>query len=62
MDTPVRYVLGRDVDKGEPRTFRMDRIARPRLLRDVVFRPDLEVIRSQLPDLENWRPLTGAWA
>jgi hypothetical protein len=39
----------------------MDRIARPKLLPDVAFRPDFDVIRSQLPDLENWRPLTGAW-
>jgi len=62
VTTPVWYVLGRDVDKDEPRTFRMDRIARPRLLRDIAFRPDLEVIRAQLPDLERWRPLTGAWA
>jgi predicted DNA-binding transcriptional regulator YafY len=61
VDTPVWYVLGRDVEKRAPRTFRMDRIARPKLLPDVAFRPDFDVIRSQLPDLENWRPLTGAW-
>ncbi len=60
-EPPVWYVLGRDVDKAEPRTFRMDRIARPRLLEDVVFRPDLRVIQSQLPDLDRWRPLTGKW-
>lgn len=51
VQTPVRYVLARDVDKGEPRMFRMDRIARPRLLRDIVFRPDSAVIRAQLCDL-----------
>lgn len=62
VQTPVWYVLARDVDKGEPRMFRMDRIARPRVLNDVVFRPNLAVIQAQLPDLECWRPLTGRWA
>jgi predicted DNA-binding transcriptional regulator YafY len=62
VEPPVWYVLARDIVKGEPRTFRMDRIARPRLLPDVVFRPDLQVIRAQLPDLERWRPLSGAWS
>jgi predicted DNA-binding transcriptional regulator YafY len=60
-EPPVWYVLGRDVDKGEPRTFRMDRIARPRILTDVVFRPDVAVIQAQLPDPARWRPLTGGW-
>jgi predicted DNA-binding transcriptional regulator YafY len=60
-EPPVWYVLARDVDKAEPRMFRMDRIARPRLLPDVVFRPDLRVIQVQLPDLDRWRPLTGRW-
>lgn len=60
-EPPVWYVLARDVDKAEPRTFRMDRIARPRLLPDVVFRPDVRVIQAQLHDLEHWRPLTGRW-
>jgi predicted DNA-binding transcriptional regulator YafY len=58
---PVWYVLARDVDKAEPRMFRMDRIARPRLLPDIEFRPDIEVIQAQLPDLSQWRPLTGRW-
>jgi predicted DNA-binding transcriptional regulator YafY len=62
VETPVWYVLARDVDKGEPRTFRMDRIARPRLLPEIVFRPDLQVIQTQFPDLERWRPLSGAWS
>lgn len=60
-EPPVWYVLARDIDKREPRTFRMDRIARPRLLREVVFRPDMQVIQAQLPDPERWRPLTGRW-
>jgi predicted DNA-binding transcriptional regulator YafY len=62
VETPVWYVLARDVDKAEPRTFRMDRIARPRILRDVLYRPDFHVIRSQLPELDRWRPLSGSWS
>lgn len=61
VEPPVWYVLARDVDKAEPRTFRMDRIARPRILADVAFSPDLRVIQAQLPDLNCWRPLTGRW-
>lgn len=61
VETPVWYVLARDVDKQEARTFRMDRIARPRILRDVRFRPDLELIQAQVPNLSCWRPLTGRW-
>ncbi|MEY2930567.1 MAG: hypothetical protein RL033_1316 [Pseudomonadota bacterium] len=60
-EPPVWYVLARDIDKAEPRTFRMDRIARPRLLPELVFQPDLRVIQAQVPDLERWKPLTGRW-
>ncbi len=60
-EPPVWYVLARDVDKKEARTFRMDRIARPRLLPEIVFRPDMRVIQVQVPDLDRWRPLTGRW-
>jgi predicted DNA-binding transcriptional regulator YafY len=62
VEPPVWYVLARDIDKGEPRTFRMDRISRPRLLPDVVFRPDIGMIQAQLPDNDRWRPLSGRWA
>lgn len=55
-------MLARDVDKREPRTFRMDRIARPRILHELTFRPDTAVIQAQLYDLERWRPLTGRWS
>ena len=61
VEPPVWYVLARDVDKREPRTFRMDRISRPRILADIVFRPDLTVIQVQLPDRDRWRPLLGRW-
>lgn len=57
VETPVWYLLARDLDKDEPRTFRMDRINRPRLLPDRRFRPDLTVIHAQLPDPARWRPL-----
>jgi predicted DNA-binding transcriptional regulator YafY len=36
LEPPVWYVLPRDIEKREPRTFRMDRIVRPRILGDVV--------------------------
>jgi predicted DNA-binding transcriptional regulator YafY len=62
VETPVWYVLARDVDKSEPRMFRMDRISRPRILSDITFRPDVQIIQATLPDLERWRPLTGRWA
>lgn len=59
VQTPVWYVLARDVDKREPRMFRMDRITRPRILRDIAFQPDLRVIQAQLPDVDMWQPLSG---
>jgi predicted DNA-binding transcriptional regulator YafY len=62
VEPPVWYVLARDLDKREPRTFRMDRISRPRILSDIVFRPDVSVIRAQLPDQNRWHPLIGRWA
>ncbi|MCB9645461.1 MAG: WYL domain-containing protein [Deltaproteobacteria bacterium] len=61
VQTPVWYVLALDVDKGEPRMFRMDRIARPRLLKGE-FTPRLDVIRALLPAELDWRPLTGRWS
>ena len=30
IQVPVWYILATDIDKGEPRTFRMDRITNPR--------------------------------
>jgi hypothetical protein len=54
-------VLARDVDKREPPTFRMDRIARPRILSGIIFHPDINVMRAQLPDQDRWHPLIGLW-
>jgi predicted DNA-binding transcriptional regulator YafY len=57
ISTPVWYILARDVDFGAPRSFRMDRVARPTLLRTLHFRPDLDVVRAQLPEGVPWEPL-----
>lgn len=43
---PVWYVLAFDVDKQEPRMFRMDRVARPRVARDLAFVPRQEVVEA----------------
>jgi predicted DNA-binding transcriptional regulator YafY len=59
VETPVWYLLARDLDRGEPRMFRMDRVSRPRLLPEQRFRPDPAVIYAQLPDAVRWRPLIG---
>jgi predicted DNA-binding transcriptional regulator YafY len=59
VEPPVWYILARDLDKAEPRTFRMDRIARAQLLADIRFRPDVAMIEAQLPDASRWRPLTA---
>lgn len=58
VQPPVWYILARDVEKGLPRTFRMDRIGRPRLLPEIQFRPDLRLIREQLPEPEQRRALS----
>ena len=60
VQTPVWYILSRDVEKGEPRTFRMDRISQPRIVQTLTFQPDLEVIRAQVPQRPEWRPLVRA--
>lgn len=56
----VWYILSRDVDKGEPRTFRMDRISRPRIVKTLAFQPDVDVVRAQVPHGREWRPLVGS--
>src|SRR5688500_16073130 len=57
IQTPVWYILARDVDKDVPRTFRMDRVIEPALLRGHRFRPDMAVVRALLPDGVRWEPL-----
>lgn len=60
VQPPVWYILSRDVEKGETRTFRMDRISRPRVVPSVAFQPDLDVVRAQVPQGSEWRPLLGS--
>lgn len=46
-EPPAWYILARDRESGEPRLFRTDRIARPRLLRDQPFRADIAELQRQ---------------
>jgi predicted DNA-binding transcriptional regulator YafY len=55
--TPLWYLLARDLETGQPRMFRMDRITRPRLLTEIAFTPDPQVVRSQFRDQTWWQPL-----
>ncbi|HKU44492.1 MAG TPA: WYL domain-containing protein [Polyangiales bacterium] len=57
VQTPIWYLITRDVDKAEPRVFRMDRVSSPRLLPELRFRPDSKVIWAALPERVAWRPL-----
>lgn len=59
--TPAWYVLARDIDKEQPRMFRVDRMQRPRMLSDITFEPDHRVVRALMKDLPTWRPLSGRW-
>jgi predicted DNA-binding transcriptional regulator YafY len=45
VQPPVWYVLAHDIAKGEPRMFRMDRIARPAAVRGHAFTPDARVVQ-----------------
>lgn len=47
VELPVWYILAVDLDKKEPRMFRMDRISKPKVLDHIRFVPDADVIRSQ---------------
>jgi predicted DNA-binding transcriptional regulator YafY len=60
VQSPVWYILARDVEKQAPRMFRMDRIAAPRLLSDVTFHPDAAVARALLEPGFAWQPLLGS--
>lgn len=57
VQPPIWYILGWDVAKREPRTFRMDRISRPRIWHTTPFRPDIEIVRVQVPQTSEWKPL-----
>lgn len=60
VEPPVWYIAALDLDKQEPRTFRMDRISHPRLVPEHRFRPDPAILDRQLPDRERWKPLTAS--
>lgn len=47
VEPPAWYLLTRDTATGEARTFRMDRIRRPRVLPERAFVPDFEGLRRQ---------------
>lgn len=50
VQAPLWYVLARDTDRSAPRMFRMDRIARPKVVRGARFVPDIEsVLDPRLP-------------
>jgi predicted DNA-binding transcriptional regulator YafY len=57
VNPPVWYILARDVEKKELRAFRMDRIAQPRKVHTLTFQPDVNVVRAQVPQGTEWRPL-----
>jgi predicted DNA-binding transcriptional regulator YafY len=59
VQTPVWYILALDLEKREPRMFRMDRIAAPRALPSVRFTPDDRVARALLEPSVRWQPLIG---
>lgn len=60
LEPPVWYILALDLAIHKPRMFRMDRISRPRLLHDHLFREDLAMIRTQVPNHARWRALSSA--
>jgi hypothetical protein len=55
--TQLFYVLAIDHDKREPRMFRMDRVRKERVARDVTFVPDQEIVEAlRSPEAyEEWR-------
>jgi len=54
---PLFYVLGIDREKREPRMFRMDRVSRARVEREVSFVPDQEIVEAlrSAEAYEAWR-------
>jgi predicted DNA-binding transcriptional regulator YafY len=61
VHAPLFYVLAIDCDKREPRMFRMDRVRRARVARDVTFTPDHEIVHalSSPEAYEVWRLARG---
>ena len=57
VQSPVWYVLARDLEKGEPRMFRMDRIRAPAKLEGHAFRPDRAVLGALVGDMPGFSAL-----
>ncbi|MFO0642582.1 MAG: WYL domain-containing protein [Polyangiaceae bacterium] len=57
VQSPVWYALARDLEKGEPRMFRMDRIRAPAKLKGHAFRPDRAVLDALVGDMPGFSPL-----
>ena len=57
VQSPVWYLLTRDTARMAPRMFRMDRIARPEVIRAHRFVPDARVARELLEPGFPWTPL-----
>lgn len=51
VEPPVWYILARDCDKTAARSFRMDRIRRPRIAPSIRFTPDADVITAMTAHL-----------
>lgn len=60
VQPPVWYLLARDTARMAPRMFRMDRIARPQVLRGHRFVPDQRVARELLEPGLPWSSLLEA--
>jgi predicted DNA-binding transcriptional regulator YafY len=62
VQSPVWYILSLDLDKGSPRTMRVDRISRPQLLRSHRFTADPAIVHHQLGDLAGrWHALADGF-
>jgi hypothetical protein len=38
----------------------MDRISHPRIVQTIAFQADVDVVRAQVPEGREWRPLVGS--
>lgn len=52
VQSPVWYILALDLDRRAPRMFRMDRVARPRVLAHHSFTPSPSVMEALFKDID----------
>ncbi|MET0384456.1 MAG: WYL domain-containing protein [Polyangiales bacterium] len=57
VQAPVWYLLTHDLGKHQARSFRMDRISAPRLLKSIAVAPNPDRLKAALPDHMPWKPL-----